>query len=344
MGPMIRAASLRGFVPLVDELGGDVDDLLGRFGIARQVLADDDGLVSITAHDRMLDAAAEELGCPDLGLRLADRQDLGILGQLAVAIEASPTAADALQCASRFMFVHSPALRIDMEPDPWGDPAIVAMTYHKDLAESPYSPQAMELGVGVFHRVATNLIGGAEGLRTVELPHQPISPVRRYLEFFGADVKFGRPTGALRVERRLLDEQFAGANESIRQLAMDHLVNAYDDPARLVSTQVRRALAGSLHTTSPAITNVARLLAVHPRTLQRQLAAEDTSFEQVLDDVRRDAARHFVTGTQLPFSQVAAMVGFTEQSTLSHAVRRWFGLSPRELRGAENADPTKLSH
>lgn len=334
---MIRAASLRGFVPLVDELGGDADNLLGRFGITREVLADDDGLVSITDHDRMLDAAAAELGCPDLGLRLADRQDLRILGRLAVAIEASPTAADALQCASRFMFVHSPALRIDMEPDPWGDAAVVALTYCKDLAESPYSPQAMELGVGVFHRVATNLIGSAGGLRTVELPHQPISPISRYLEFFGVDVKFGRPSGALRVERRSLDEQFVGSNEAIRKLAMDHLVDAYADPTRLVSTHVRRALAGSLHTTTPAIANVARLLAAHPRTLQRQLAAEGTSFEQVLDDVRRDAAQHFITVTEMPFGQVAAMVGFSEQSTLSHAVRRWFGVSPREMRRSESA-------
>ncbi|WP_182640028.1 AraC family transcriptional regulator ligand-binding domain-containing protein, partial [Dietzia sp. DQ11-44] len=74
MQPLIRAASLRGFGPLVSELGGDPDRLLDRYEIAREVLADDDGLVSITAHDQMLDAAAAELGCPDFGLRLADRQ------------------------------------------------------------------------------------------------------------------------------------------------------------------------------------------------------------------------------------------------------------------------------
>ncbi|WP_067436539.1 AraC family transcriptional regulator [Nocardioides jensenii] len=337
MGPLIRAASLRGFVPLATELGGDVDTLLGRYGIDRAVLSDDDGLISITAHDRMLDAVAEELACPDLGLRLADRQDLGILGQLAVAIEASRTAVEALECASRFMFVHSPALSIGMDADPWGDPDIVALTYRKDLRESPYSPQAMELGLGVFHRIATNLIGDAAGLRTVEVPHQPISPVSRYLEFFGADVKFGRPTAALRVESRRLEEHFAGANESIRRLAMDHLADQYADPARLVSAQVRGALAGSLHTTTPAIANVARLLAVHPRTLQRQLAAEGTTFERVLDGVRRDAAQRYVTTTELPLGQVAAMVGFAEQSALSHAVRRWFGVSPRELRRTARA-------
>lgn len=111
MGPVIRVAGLRGFAPLVQELGGDVDALLGRFGVPRRLLESDDGLVSITAHDRVLDVAAEQSGCPDLGLRPAERQDVSILGPPAVAVESSTTVAEALDCASRFMFVHSPALR-----------------------------------------------------------------------------------------------------------------------------------------------------------------------------------------------------------------------------------------
>ncbi len=329
---MIRAASLRGFESLVESLGGDGRALLDAFEIPRAALADEDGLVSITAHDQMLDAAAEQLGCPDLGLRLAERQDLGILGPLSVAIEASSTVAAALECVSHFLFVHSPALSIGVEPDPWGHGSIVALTYRKDLTESPYSPQALELGLGVFHRIAVMMIGGRTGLRTVEIPHQPLSPVSRYTDFFGVDVKFGRPTAALRVERRVLDSGFATANDAIRRLAVEYLSDNFTDPGRETSARVRGALSESLRTTRPAITNVARLFAVHPRTLQRQLAAEGTTFEAVLDQVRRDAAHRYLTTTDLPLGQVAALVGFTEQSTLSHAVRRWFGLAPRELR------------
>lgn len=332
---MIRTASLRGFVPLVDELGGDADALLARFGIPLQALEFDDGLISITAHDRMLDAAAAQLGCPDLGLRLAERQDLGVLGPLAVAIESSSTVAEALQSASRFMFVHSPALSVGVRPDPRGRRGVVALTYRKDLRESFYSPQAMELGLGLFHQVAALLVGGIMGLRSVEIPHRPLSPVQRYLDFFGADVKFGSPTGALCVERRMLDGRFRSANASIRQLALDHLTRHYPESSGKVSARVRLALADSLGTAPPALATVARLLATHPRTLQRQLAREETTFEAILDDVRRGAAHRFITGTRLPFSQVTTLVGFSGQATLSHAVRRWYGMSPRALRRTE---------
>lgn len=345
MGAMIRTASLRGFVPLIEELGGDPAPLLERFGISAQTLADPDGLVDITSHDLMLDAAAEEFACPDLSLRLAQSQDVTVLGPLAVAIQACSTVAEALQVASRFLFVHSPALSVAVETDPYEQQGVVALTYRKDLHESPYSPQATELGLAVFFRVARALIGGLDSLRTVEVPHHPLSPVERYTEFFGADVKFDRPTAALRVERRILDESFATANDTIRQLALDHLAETYADPGHLVTTQVRRVLAESLGSTKPGIASVAALLAMHPRTLQRHLAAEGATFEAILDGVRRDAAHRYLSMTDLPLGQVSALVGFTEQSTLSHAVRRWFGVAPRSVRRAGAGVPsTNLSH
>ncbi|RII12028.1 HTH-type transcriptional regulator VirS [Streptomyces sp. YIM 130001] len=329
---MIRGASLRGFARLVEELGGDPGEFTRRFAIPPEALTSEEGLVPITRHDLMLDAVARDLRCPDFGLRLACAQDLSILGRLALAIQASSTVTEALDCATRFMFVHSPALSIGVEPDPRGRREVVALTYRKDLRESPYSPQAMELGVGLFHRAALALAGSLAGLRSVELPHHPLSPVSRYTEFFGADVKFGCPSAALRVERRLLDREFHGADAAIRRFAVEYLSGHHTDPEQLVSTQVRRALAASVGSTAVAIGQVARLLGMHPRTLQRRLAAESTGFEEILDGVRRELALRYLTTTELPLGQVAAMAGFADQSGLGHAVRRWENSTPSEVR------------
>ncbi|MFD4261577.1 AraC family transcriptional regulator [Streptomyces sp. NPDC058534] len=332
MRPMIRAASLRGFVSLVRELGGDPDRYLERFAIPAEALLADDGLIPITEHDLMLDTAATELGCPDLGLRLAVSQDLTILGPIALAIESSSTVAEALRCASRFMFVHSPALSVGIETDPRGQRGVVALSYRKDLRESPYSPQAIELGLGLFHRVAVRLLGALTGLRSVEIPHKPLSPVRCYTDYFGVDVKFGSPVAALRVDRGILDTRFTGADEEIRRVAVDHLVRHYPDPTTRIPVRVRGVLAEGLGVSPPSLAQTARLLTMHPRTLQRRLAAEGSSFDKVLDDVRREAAHRYITTTALPLGQIAVMVGFSEQSALTHAVRRWYGDSPRELR------------
>ncbi|MEE2056664.1 AraC family transcriptional regulator ligand-binding domain-containing protein [Rhodococcus artemisiae] len=96
---MTRAAGLRGFTSPVEELGGDPNRLLKRFALSPDLIASDDELIPIDAHDLMFDTAASELHCPDLGLRPAALQHLSVLGPLALAIQESSTVAAALQCA-----------------------------------------------------------------------------------------------------------------------------------------------------------------------------------------------------------------------------------------------------
>lgn len=339
-GPVIRAASLRGFEPLVRALGGDPQEYLHRFSISPVTLHTDDALIAITDHDLMLDTVARELACPDFGLRLAESQDATILGPLALAIEASANVEEAVQCASRFLFVHSPALSISVEPDPRGARGIVVVTYRKDLSESPYSPQAIELGMGLLYRIAVSLLGTRQGLQSVQIPHAPLSPVARYLEFFGVDVKFGGTTAALRIPRQILDRPFSSANHAIRQMAWGYLAAQHPDPDHLLSVQVRRAVAGSLGFSAavPSLSSTARLLGLHPRTLQRRLADEGATHEAILDDVRREAARRWILTTDLPLIQISHLLGFSEQSSLTHAATRWFGVTPRQLRRQRPTD------
>jgi AraC-like DNA-binding protein len=101
--------------------------------------------------------------------------------------------------------------------------------------------------------------------------------------------------------------------------------------------QVRGAIEQSLGTTTPDIAAVGRLLTLHPRTLQRRLAAEGTTYAALLDDVRRQAARRYLTTTDMPMSQVAAALGLSEQSALSRSCRRWFDATPSEVRAARHA-------
>ncbi|RZT86653.1 AraC-like DNA-binding protein [Pseudonocardia sediminis] len=356
MVSMIRAAALRGLTPLVDSLGGDGAALLARFRVPpgavdpvsdprghRPADADgtpaDDGpdaadvLIRSSTAGRILETAAAELTCPDLGLRLAEQQGPDVLGPLAVAVENSATMGEALDCASRFLFVHSPALRVSRIDDPEGAPGVMGLLYGSTEPDPP-PPQAVDLGLGVFHRIVAVLGGGPYGLRSAHLPHPPLAPVSRYTDFFGTDVRFERDAAVLRVPSELASRPMHGGDETVRAIAIDYLENHFDRPGRTVTDRVRTALIRSLGTGPPRIPSIARLLRMHPRTLQRHLSAEGTTFETVLDEVRRDTAHRLITRTDLPFSQVTAMVGLAEQSALTRVSRRWFGETPRAVRRA----------
>lgn len=252
MPPFVRAASLRGFPELISALGAEPREILNRFDMSAGLIADEDAMVPLTDHDRMLDAAARELDCPDLGLRLAEGQDVTMLGPIALAISSATTAGEALAAASRFLFVHSPALRIELAPDPLGRAGVSAVTYVKDLRQSPYSVQGLELGLGLVYRIARSLIGDRHRLRSVHLPHPPRSAVTRYVEFFDTPaVRFGTGGAALCVQSQLLRETLVGADEVIQALAMEHLGTRFIDPNLELVARTRITIAELLRSGTP---------------------------------------------------------------------------------------------
>jgi len=85
--------------------------------------------------------------------------------------------------------------------------------------------------------------------------------------------------------------------------------------------------------TAPTLQTVSRRLGLSPRTLQRQLMSEGTSFEQILDDLRRDIAQRRLRMQGGPtILQVAIEVGFANERGLARAFHRWTGMSPHRWR------------
>lgn len=330
MSVLIRAAALSGFDTLVAELGGDPSDMLSRSGLDPRALYERDALVPVDAVGACLELAARELGRPDLGLLLAGRQDVGILGPLSIGLESAPTVGAALACAERFLFIHSPTVSLRTAPDPRGEAGTVAVRY------APAGPPVgVDLGLGLAHRVLVAVTGRDDyGLRSVHLPDAPAADEAAYLAFFGAPVRFRTREALLRVPAGLLDSPNGGSDALVHRMALEYLESHRRESAATLAGRVSRVVADSLGATAPLIGLVARAFRMHPRTLQRRLAAEGTTYERIVDEARRDAARRLITTTDLPFTQITSMVGLSEQAALTRACRRWFDASPRELRAA----------
>lgn len=327
----IRASILRGLPALIDELGGDGLAHLRAYGIDDSMSRQHDAFLSLRLVERLIEDAARQLDVPDLGLRMAARQDPHILGPLAIAMENSRTVGDALDCASRFLFVMSPALSHEVIPDPLGNPGVLAIRYASTTGV--ISPQSIDYGIGIVHRVVT-LVSGDQpyGLRSVQLPHPALAPEETYRAHFAAEVAFDCEHAILRLPRHLLTLPVVGGNELLRDIAVDFLETHFGHEQVPVTDLVTAILEGQHGPDLPDLAKAARLLGLHPRTLQRRLLAEGVAFKDVLDRVRREQARKLITETDLSFSQIAAQLGMGEQSSLTRAVRRWFGTSPSSLR------------
>ncbi|WP_309647119.1 AraC family transcriptional regulator ligand-binding domain-containing protein [Nocardioides sp.] len=339
--PFIRSAGLRGLRATITALRGDADHYARLGGLDPAALDADDILMPDVAAATTLELAAADLDCPDLGLRVAGHQDLSLLGPLALAIQNAPTVAEALECTSRYLFLHAPAMRLTLEPDPDGVDGVAALRYDVTAPGVAPPPQGTDLCLGSLHRAIRSLVGDDDyDLLSVDLPHPPLAPPATYEAFFAAPVRFDRPSALLRFPSRLNDVALTGSDERVRQLALQHLAESSPAEAALVAPTVRSAVDQLLGTGAPEIGAVARMLSLHPRTLQRRLADEGTSFALILDEVRSSVARRYLETTDLPLSQVAGLIGLSEQSALTRASRRWWGQTPRAVRRVAQSQRT----
>jgi AraC-like DNA-binding protein len=120
------------------------------------------------------------------------------------------------------------------------------------------------------------------------------------------------------------------------------LLGVLDDHARVLmdslpvdesfSDIVHKAVAHELRGGEPTLPRVAQRLGVSERTLQRQLQAESKSFAMILSGLRESLAREYLVDLNLAISEIAFILGFSEQSAFQRAFKRWTGETPRQYR------------
>ncbi|CAM3607250.1 AraC family transcriptional regulator [Nocardioides marinus] len=337
MGPLLRAGALQGFDDLVAQWGCDPVALRRRHGLHRAQDRDPEAMVSMNAVAWMLEDAAVACGRHDLGLQLGARQDPKMLGLLALVIQGAATAGDALLDASRYLFVHSPGYQLVVEPMAPGD-AWITLRFDVLVDDGVPHRQLIDGCLASLLSMA-RAFAGEVSPRAVSLPHTPAAHVSAYREVFGAHVSFGQTKAALHVAPDLLQLDLRAAQPLIRQHAIAYIAERYPQADSTATTRVRNALRGTIGATRGTKAEIAALLGTHPRTLQRRLADEGKTFETIADDVRRSATVNLLTSTDLPLGQVAAALGYSEQSAMSRKVRQWFNATPREVRARAFSGP-----
>ena len=81
-----------------------------------------------------------------------------------------------------------------------------------------------------------------------------------------------------------------------------------------------------------SIGEVAEVFDSSPRTLQRLLTAERTSYTRLLEQTRMEIAGELLASTEIVIADIARQVGYLHPTNFTRAFRRWAGVSPREYR------------
>lgn len=325
---VVRGTSLSNYPRLVAQLGGDPEALLAAAGIDPDVVGRYDVFVPLPRVATAIESAAAATATPDFGRRLAQLQGIEILGPIGVAARTAPTVADALQIFENFLSAYSPA--ISLRSTTQSDAERTFIEYLMTAPDLSPHPQGDELSLGVTLRVLRFLLGAEYAPLSVHIPHEPLGDVEDYRHYFGCRPVFGERAMGFTIRSADLTRPLQRdtlAHDAVVQY-LRTVTSAEPRTIASVRTLVRQLLPSGRVT----LDLIAAQLGLHPKALQRRLAADGTSFAAVVDEVRRELAERYLRDTRITLSHLARELGYAEQSVLTRSCHRWFGRGPAAYR------------
>jgi AraC-like DNA-binding protein len=323
-----RVASL--ILEIASARGADADAVAIAAGHRREAEGDPDATIPLEVENALWDAAARATADELFGLHAALAIRPGAFDVLDYAVRTAPTLRAALDRLVRYnRLVHSHAVFSLIE-------AADRVRIEHAFAAPGLAPgrHASDFTLAALVVIATQITGAPITPLAVELRHPP-AHVAEYARVFGIAPTFERPVGALELACSDLERSCPAADSALSQVLVRHaetLLASRPDPLDSVANQVRRFIARRLGEGGVTLALAARELRLSERSLQRRLTDEGFSFDEILDDLRRELGLRYLADPKLAIGEIAYLLGYSEPSAFHRAFKRWTQMTPAQAR------------
>ena len=326
-----RVGAFTALPALIRQLGADPMATLASAGLQHNALDAPENRVPYGALGRLLSGAAECTHCAHLGLIAGRTWRLGDLGLVGELTRHSASVGEALRTLTMYQHLNSAG----------GLAFLLEHGHTVDFGYAIYYPDAVgadqiyDAALAACFNYLRELCGPEWTPSEVLLAHKNPLDREPYRRLFKVQPRFNAEYSALRFSATWLDRKTEGSDPARRRLALQ-LANQTD--RGLLIDQVFRALRVLLLHGKHSGDEVADMLAMHRRTLNRRLKAEGTTFQQLLDEVRFAVARQLLSDSEITLDDVAATLGYAGVSPFMRTFRRWAGTTPGRWRSAGAPD------
>lgn len=318
----------------VAKYGVDADGLCAAAGIETTLLNQPDERIPGTLHSAVWREAIQRTGDEDLGLHLGEVFNLAAFGIVGYVVVNCQTLEQVLEKLSRYTHLFSQGVYIHFavseglvfcDCDIADDLKNYLLTEPRHAIESTFSSllTATKFLTGKHLRPQAVWFGYPRPVNTSE--HDRI---------FQTNPQFSMPTNRLIFDANCLNWSVLSANLNLLSVFEHHAETMLNTMVREDSytRQVVQAIAQQLKGELPSIKVIAHSLAISVRQLQRELQAEGRSYQQILDETRKELALRHLKNPDTPIYDVAFLLGFSEPSAFNRAFKRWTGQTPRNYR------------
>jgi AraC-like DNA-binding protein len=327
--PMTSVLWVRNIVDALDGLGLDGMALARKAGIDPALFGVVESGILVREIVQLWELAVAESGDAAIGLRAAQSFRPSSMDATGYAMMSSPTLMAALERAVRYVGALTSASSARLiRTDAGHCLEINLMTGIIDVQRQNHE-------FALFCTLKfLRWIAGQDLIPTrVEFMHPKPSDTTIYADAFGIPPMFNTSHLALSFSEDDVARVLITANA---QLAPVHDQAAEQRMAQLGTARntlmVRQFIVQGLPDGEPTRDGIAGKMGVSSRTLQRRLQEEGQTFHEILDDVRLNLANRYLGNENISLSDVAHLLGFSDQSSFTRAAHRWFDDSPSRIR------------
>ena len=273
-------------------------------------------------------AIGETSGDPGIGLKLGAEPRFERYQPSAMAAVCSRSFRDALQRIARYKQLTCPE---EIRVHATGDETTVEFVYLQ--AEEVQPDVLVDLGLSWILAIGRRGTDGQITPLRLELT-RPVQHRELLESHFGCRVRFKTVRNALVFRSSDLDLPFVTHNEELLAMIGAQLEselqsrNTSLDVGEQVKHTIKRSLAGK----RPTLPYIAKELGLSTRTLQRRLTDADITFQQLVEDTRRELAHHYLKHSTVELNETAFLLGYEDANSFFRAFHVWEGTSPGEWR------------
>jgi AraC-like DNA-binding protein len=314
---------------LLDEKGFSSESIFQRCGIDPELSPEGEGHVSVVQFASLVTEALHVTGDSGLGLEYGRRGRISDFGILGYALLSARDLRQAIELVSRYYEIFDPVISFEFEIAP---PHVCARAV-ESAALGRFEIFAHEATLACTAAVARVLLDDpiVPTRLTLCYPEPPHS--RRYAAVFGCQPEFDAPHTSILFESRHLSAPLKFSNQEIAEICRqqcERWLHAVREQGGVI-LKVKEEL---LKTPGrfPKMDLVSASLGMSVRSLRRKMSEHGVTYQELLDQVRRDLAVDYLRNSLLTVEQIAELVGYGEAASFRKAFRKWTGKAPGEFR------------
>ncbi|HSG61356.1 MAG TPA: AraC family transcriptional regulator ligand-binding domain-containing protein [Pseudomonadales bacterium] len=281
----------------------------------------------------MIMRAIELTGERNLGLYFGRQWDVATMGVFGQAACNSENVGDALEQLVKYYGFSGLSMRVDMHRSGADYLVNLELLYGEEMP-GDVGRFVTEAVLSSTMMIISMLTKGGKLFKALGLPFPDDGYGKVYQEFFGCPVYFDKTCTEMLIDHNVYEVNLGNNNKTLSHFNKDYTDHLLIDVVRKMRSLPGciRQLLQNTHGQFPTLEDMANCLHLSPRTLCRRLSEHNTSYQALLNEVRKERAVEYLTSRQWSVEKVANQLGFSDASNFRRAFKQWTGMTPGAVR------------